>query len=163
MPADTDTATEVAVEAGQAAGGGTDPATDDPAALSDDAGTDPDADSADSDESEPDTFTREYVAELRREAAGHRARAHAAEERADTLARTLWVERVAALNLLADPTDLPYNDGALDEPAEIRRLADELLAAKPHLRTRRILARVGQGERDDSADVSLVGIMRAHA
>lgn len=148
----------------QAADSGTDPAAGDLAALDADAGTDPDADPAGTDESEPDTFTREYVVELRREAASHRAKAHAAEERADTLARTLWVERVAALSLLADPTDLPYNADVLDNPDEIRRQAEELLAAKPHLRTRRITARAGQGERGHGdAEVSLAGMLRGRA
>lgn len=115
-------------------------------------------------DTEPDTFTREYVTELRRESAEHRTRARDAEARAETLAETLWNERVAALGLLADPADLPYDAEALDDPAEIRRQADELLTRRPHLRTRRISARAGQGEGVNGADgVSITGIMRSRA
>lgn len=113
---------------------------------------------------EPDTFTREYVTELRRESAEHRHRARDAEARADELAGQLWAERVGALGLLADATDLPYDAEALDDPDAIRAQVDELLERRPHLRTRRITARAGQGEGNGAADsVSLTGIMRAHA
>ena len=112
---------------------------------------------------EPDTFTREYVTDLRRESAAHRTRATAAETRADELARQLWAERVGALGLLADPADLPYDADALDSPDAIRTAADELLAARPHLRTRRITGRAGQGEGNAADAVSLTGIMRSRA
>lgn len=119
---------------------------------------------ADELELEPDTFTREYVTDLRRESAEHRTRAKDAEARAEQLAQTLWTERVGALGLLADPADLPYDPDTLDDPDAIRRQADELLARRPHLRTRRISARAGQGEGVAAADnVSLTGIMRSRA
>lgn len=118
-------------------------------------------DADDGDESA--TFTRDYVANLRREAAGHRSRANTAEERAEELAQTLWRERVAGLNLLADPTDLPYDAELLDDRDGIRAAAEQLLADKPHLRTRRITERAGQGEGSATDSVSLTGIMRAQA
>lgn len=118
-------------------------------------------DADDGDESA--TFTRDYVANLRREAAGHRSRANTAEERAEELAQTLWRERVAGLNLLADPTDLPYDAELLDDRDGIRAAAEQLLADKPHLRTRRITERAGQGEGSATDSVSLAGIMRAQA
>lgn len=121
-----------------------------------------DADDAD-DGDESATFTRDYVANLRREAAGHRSRANTAEERAEELAQTLWRERVAGLNLLADPTDLPYDAELLDDRDGIRAAAEQLLADKPHLRTRRITERAGQGEGSATDSVSLTGIMRAQA
>ena len=77
------------------------------------------ADDGDQGDDDPDTFTREYVTDLRRESAAHRTRANTADERADTLARQLWAERVGALGLLADPADLPYDADALDDPDEI--------------------------------------------
>lgn len=120
-------------------------------------------DDGEADDTSADTFSREYVTELRQESAEHRRRATAAEERAETLAGALWAERVAALNLLADPADLPYDADALDDPAEIRRQADELLTRRPHLRTRRITARAGQGEGNGAENVSLTGIMRSRA
>lgn len=135
-----------------------DPADD--AELPDDGeGETPDDDAG----TETDTFTREYVTNLRREAASHRARATAAEERADSLARSLWTERVAGLRLLADPADLPYDGDALDDVSAIRNKAEELLAARPHLRSRRIASRAGQGEGNAAASVSLSEILRAGA
>lgn len=152
---DTDTA--------DAAAGATelDHADDDAEAA--DTRADAEADAAEHDTDEADTFSRAYVTELRQESAEHRRRATAAEERAETLAGALWAERVAALNLLADPADLPYDADALDTPAEIRRQAEELLTRRPHLRTRRITARAGQGEGNGAENVSLTGIMRSRA
>ena len=42
--------------------------------------------------------------------------------------------------------DLPLDIDALDDDARIAELADELLTAKPHLRSRAIRERMGQGE-----------------
>lgn len=163
----TDTAdTSSAEELDRSTDASTDPDAGTPGSPAADAGTDPGADDPDTDAESGDesaTFTREYVADLRREAAGHRSRANTAEERAEELAQTLWWERVAALSLLADPTDLPYDAELLDDRDGIRAAAEQLLAAKPHLRTRRILERVGQGEGHGSDSVSLTGIMRAQA
>jgi len=47
-------------------------------------------------ESAGDTFPRKVVEDLRKESAGYRDRAKAAEERSDTLARQLFTARVAA-------------------------------------------------------------------
>lgn len=107
-----------------------------------------------------ETFPREVVERLRRENASHRERARDATARADALAAELWHERVAALGVLADPADLPFDADALADPARIASLADELVAAKPHLRSRRITARVGQGERNGTPPVSLLGMLR---
>lgn len=136
--------------ASAAAGGQASPPKDDPPA-----GGETDATEG-SEDAGQDTFTREYVTGLRQESARYRTRAN-------ELAETLWRERVAALGLLADPTDLPYDQAALDDPEAIRAAADELLARKPHLRTRRITERAGQGEGSAGETVSLTGIMRARA
>ncbi|WP_252980167.1 hypothetical protein [Mycobacterium riyadhense] len=59
------------------------------------------------------TFSREYVKELREESKGHRLRADAAEGRADELAKRLHAALVAATGRLADPADLPVRSRAL--------------------------------------------------
>lgn len=107
-----------------------------------------------------ETFPREVVSALRKENATYRERARDAAARADSLAAELWHERVAATGLLADPADLPFDADALADPARIAAAAEELLAAKPHLRSRRITTRVGQGERNGTPPVSLLGMLR---
>lgn len=113
-------------------------------------------------EDEGDTFPRSYVEELRTENGTYRNRAKDAEAKADELAQALWTERVRALGVLADPTDLPYDPEALDDLELIRSQADELLSSKPHLRTRKITERAGQGERGAEA-ISLVELLQRGA
>lgn len=118
-------------------------------------------------EPEPDpaaeTFPRNYVDKLRRQNAEHRKRATAAAEETDRLARALFTERVAALGLLADPTDLAYDADVLDSPDALRAATEALLADRPHLRTRRITQRVGQGTPPAADTVSLAAILRQRA
>ena len=109
-----------------------------------------------------DTFPRSYVEELRGENATYRNRAKDAETKADELAQALWTERVRSLGVLADPADLPYDPEALDDLEAIRSKADELLSSKPHLRTRKITERAGQGERGTET-VSLVELLQRGA
>lgn len=111
---------------------------------------------------EGDTFPRSYVEELRGENATYRNRAKDAETKADELAQALWTERVRSLGVLADPADLPYDPEALDDLDLIRQQADELLGAKPHLRTRKITERAGQGERGTES-ISLVELLQRGA
>lgn len=109
------------------------------------------------------TFTREYVESLRSENAGHRTRIREVEQTADTLARTLWVERVAALNILADPSDLEYDADLLHDRDGIETAARQLVEAKPHLRSRAITGRIGQGEGTSDTPISLLGLLRRGA
>lgn len=109
-----------------------------------------------------ETFPRKYVEELRTENGNYRNRAKDAEAKADELAQALWTERVRSLGVLADPTDLPYDPEALDDLEQIKAQADELLASKPHLRTRKITERAGQGERG-AETVSLVELLQRGA
>lgn len=104
-----------------------------------------------------------HVAELRAEAAKYRVRAREAAERTDELARQLFRERVDRLELLADPGDLEYDPELLDDPDGLRAAVDELLAARPHLRTRRIRSRIGQGEGDAPDGGDLAGLLRRGA
>lgn len=134
---------------------------------SDELDDDPDDDdggSSESDETdeldEPDAAP---VARARRQAARYRRELRDVESERDELAAALWTERVAALGVLADPTDLPPDPEALHDPDRLRELAAELVAAKPHLRSRRIRERAGQGEGDGSGTVSLSGLLRRNA
>lgn len=79
------------------------------------------------------TFDREYVQELRTEAAGHRKRATDAEQAVEDLRRKLWGHEVAALGLLADPEDLPYDAEAAGDPEAVKAAAEALIARKPHM------------------------------
>jgi len=91
----------------------------------------------------PETFSREYVTELRAEAAQHRTRAG---ELSDALL-TRCIE-LATDGILYDPTDLPKSDALIGEDGmpdllAIRMKAEELAAAKPHLAKPR--GTIGQG------------------
>lgn len=124
---------------------------------------DDDPDDDDGGSSEPDESDAAPVARARRQAARYRRELREVESERDELAAALWTERVAALGVLADPTDLPHDPEALHDPDRLRELAHELVARKPHLRSRRIRERAGQGEGDSSGTVSLSGLLRRHA
>lgn len=124
----------------------------------------PEAEDEDEDQ-DGDTFPRSYVKRLRARSAGYRTRANTAEARTAELERALFIERVRALDVLADPSDLPYDPEALDDPDALRAAVDELVAKRPHLR-RRGVADPGTGHREqhEGGDpVSLLGIMRGGA
>lgn len=108
---------------------------------------------------ESDTFPREYVEKLRKEAAGHRDRA----KRADDLAARLHTALVEATGRLADARDLPFDESHLDDPVALSEAIDAVLADKPHLATRKPFGNIGQGVTPVSNDVSLGGILRAGA
>ncbi|WP_431711105.1 hypothetical protein [Glutamicibacter uratoxydans] len=122
-------------------------------AVSEDISTD------ESTEEEQDTFPREYVEKLRKEAAGHRDRA----KRADDLAQRLHTALVEATGRLADSRDLPFEESHLDDPAALTAAIDGLLEDKPHLATRRPSGSIGQGVGTVGNDASLAGILRAGA
>ena len=107
-------------------------------------------------ETEPDTFPREVVERLRRESAGYRERA----QRADGYAQRLHQELVRATGRLADPADLPFDEGHLDDPAALSAAVDDLLSRKPHLGARRPLGDIGQGATRSAAGVDLAAILR---
>ncbi|WP_425309094.1 hypothetical protein AADG42_10145 [Ammonicoccus fulvus] len=117
----------------------------------------PAEDSVSTDDETADTFPREYVEKLRSEAAEARVKA----KRADTLARELFVARVAATGRLADPSDLDFSDELLADPAAMDAAIDDLIARKPHLATRTPRGSVGQGVSEPSNTVNLAAILRA--
>lgn len=109
---------------------------------------------------DPETFPREYVQELRQENARYRAQAKTAEG----LAQRLHVALVAATGRLADPTDLPFDQAHLEDPEALAAAVDELLAGKPHLKSRKVTGDIGQGTRTSApADVDLLGLLRGRA
>lgn len=129
---------------------------------------DSDAAPADEDEDEDhggDTFPRPYVERLRARSAGYRTRATSAEARTAELEQALYTERVRALDVLADPTDLPYDPEALDDPDALRAAVDDLVSKRPHLRRRGVAdSSTGHREQPDGSEpVSLLGIMRGGA
>lgn len=115
---------------------------------------DPDADPADEDGQDG-----ELVRSLRKEAGDYRRKLRDTETERDELRHELYRERVAALGVLADPADLPFDPEALDDPDRLRELADELVTAKPHLRSRRIRQRAGQGEGSGGDGFSLAAML----
>ncbi|MCK8615858.1 hypothetical protein [Gordonia sp. C13] len=110
-------------------------------------------------EPEPDVFPRAYVEDLRKENADYRTRAKAA----DDLAKRLHTELVRATGKLADPTDMPFDPEHLDDPDKLAVSIDQLLSAKPHLKARRVVGAVGQGESGTTTGVDLLGIMQGRA
>lgn len=117
----------------------------------------------DEDAAEGDNFPRPYVERLRARSAGYRTRANDAEARADTLSRALFTERVRALDVLTDPTDLPYDADMLEDPESLARAVDDLVTARPHYARRGTVGSDATGARDraDGDSVSLFGLMRA--
>lgn len=114
-----------------------------------------------SEENDPDTFPREYVQNLRKEAAGYRERA----KKADDYAAQLHALMVEKLGKLADPSDLPFDEAHLADPAALAAAVEELLARKPHLASRKVYGDIGQGDRGDGLDggVSLANLLRQNA
>lgn len=110
---------------------------------------------------EDETFSREYVQELRSEAAEYRTRA----KTADTLREALWAERVKADGRLVDADDLPMPSDA--DPLSVDSVSaavDALIERKPHLKRREAVAGVGQGLTDHQDDsVSLTSWLRGNA
>jgi hypothetical protein len=137
--------------------------TENPTPEDDDAEVEPTpADGAEaSDDAEPegDSFPREYVERLRREAAGYRDRA----KQADKLAARLHTALVAATGRLADPSDLAFDEAHLADETALGAAIDALLTSKPHLATRRPSGDIGQGARTSSEPVSLGALLRARA
>lgn len=108
-------------------------------------------------EEQPDTFPREVVEELRKENGRYRQRA----KQADTLAQRLHVELVRATGRLADPDDLPFDEGHLDDPQALAAALDDLLDRKPHLATRKPSGDIGQGQRGTTSEpFSLLGLLK---
>lgn len=111
------------------------------------------------DSEDPETFPREYVVKLRKEAAGFRERA----KRTDDLAQRLHTALVDATGQLADSRDLPFDESHLDDPAKLSEAIATLLADRPHLASRKPAGAIGQGAMPAPDTISLGGLLRAGA
>lgn len=127
---------------------------------SDELDGDPDDDNGGSSESDE---TAPALSRARSQAARYRRELRETEAERDELAAALWTARVDQLGVLADPDDLPFDPDALHDPDRLRELVDELVTEKPHLRSRRIRARAGQGEGTAPGGVSLAAILNRGA
>ena len=117
----------------------------------------------DDDDDDGDDEQDPRLSRARQQAARYRRELRDVETERDELAAALWSERVGALGVLADPDDLPFDPDALHDPDRLRELVDELVTEKPHLRSRRIRARAGQGEGTAPGGVSLAAILNRGA
>lgn len=123
----------------------------------------------DVEDTDPETFPRAYVQQLRDEAAKYRQRAGRADEAARRLLEA--TVRSAVRDHLADPTDLltfvdetELVDGdGWPDPDKITAAAESLAASKPHLAPRRPRGDIGQGAAPSSETVNLAAIMRSRA
>ncbi len=109
-------------------------------------------------EPEGDTFTREYVQDLRQESAGYRTQLRTVQER-------LHSELVRATGLLADPADLEFDPEHLEDPEALQAAIAALVEAKPHLKARSFApGGAAQGAKNAaSGGVDLLGMLRANA
>lgn len=113
---------------------------------------------------EGDTFDRKYVEDLRAESAKHRTEAKDAKAALEPLQQRLFGLVVGATNRLADPTDLPFDAALLESDEALTGAIDALLAAKPHLASRRVVGDVGQGAGGSTQEVGLLqGLLHAGA
>ena len=120
-------------------------------------------------ETEPDTFSKEYVQQLRAEAAEARTKA----KRVETLEARLLEANIiqVATGVLADPWDLLLHapraelvdDGGLPDADKIKDAAQALVQRKPHLADRRPVGAVDQGARRETETVDLAGMLRERA
>jgi hypothetical protein len=118
----------------------------------------PEQDATEQPDVEPQTFTADYVSELRAEAAQHRTRAKA-------LAAELVAAWAAADGRLVDPTDLPSSAVDITDDGTVTRdtvtaAIDALVKSKPHLAAQRP-APLPQGARPQAQQVSLLNLLNA--
>jgi hypothetical protein len=108
-----------------------------------------------------DTFPRVYVEKLRKENATYRDRAKEAEKQRGVVEAKLHFALVQDTGLLADPHDLPFDPAHLDDPEALLTAIEELIAAKPHLRSRKPSGDVGQGVKGQPAQPSLLAMLKS--
>jgi hypothetical protein len=120
---------------------------------------------ADLDADEPESFSREYVSQIRQEAADRRKAATEATQRADDLSRQLFLAKVAATGKLADPNDLPYDPDLVGNDDAMSAAIDSTLTAHPHYASRKPVpgTSIGQGQQGSpvAPPPSLIDAIRA--
>lgn len=88
-------------------------------------------------EPEPDTFSADYVKQLREEAAAHRVKAKRTDEANERMVRA--VAQMDGRLVNADEvtlTDAMLDDDGIADPDKVRAVIGELIAAKPYLAKR---------------------------
>jgi hypothetical protein len=101
-------------------------------------------------ESEPETFSADYVKALREEAASHRVKAKKITDANERLVRTM----IEMDGRLINPDDLPVSDEMLDEDGiadsrKVQEAIQSLLDDRPYLARRTPRAPLPQGVRQD--------------
>lgn len=126
----------------------------------------PDASSATAEAtSEPETYSADYVRELRAESAERRVKAKRVDEANARLARAYAQQD----GRLVAPTELGYGEHLLDEDGlvdatKVTAAIDELLRAKPYLATQRPQQPIAQGVRQNVPEQpSLFALLRQRA
>lgn len=115
---------------------------------------------------EPDSFPRDYVEQLRREAAEHRTKAKRADELELMLLETLIAR--AGSGVLHDPEDVWEGkevDDFLDEDGmpsleKVRTAVEELVERKPHLAVQKPRGDIDQGAREQPTSPNLLDLIR---
>lgn len=97
-------------------------------------------------ETEPETFSADYVKSLREEAAAHRVKAKRTDEANARLVQAL----AQADGRLIESSELTFTDDLIDESGivsseKVRAAIDALIAAKPYLASRRPVTPITQG------------------
>ena len=117
-------------------------AQDEPPAV-DDSQLDPGTDT-------PETFSAEYVKELRDEAAAHRIKAKRIDDANARLVAAYAAQdgRLVDVDALTMSEDMLDADGLID-PEKVTAAIGELIAAKPYLASRKPTTRLPQGVRED--------------
>lgn len=101
-------------------------------------------------EEAPETFSADYVRDLREEAAAHRVKA----KRVDDANARLVAAYATADGRLVDVEALTMSDDILDDdglvdPAKVTAAIADLIAAKPYLASRKPTTPLPQGVRED--------------
>lgn len=108
------------------------------------------------DSDELTTFSKEYVQELRDEAAKYRTRA----KRTENLEQRLHDALVKLDGRLQDASDLQFDADRLEEEGGIEDAITALIENKPHLAKRVPSGNVGAGAGDVDGAPDLISIMR---
>ena len=101
-------------------------------------------------EETPDTFTADYVRELREESAAHRIKAKRIDDANTRLVAAYAAAdgRLVDVDALVGSQDLVGDDGLVDRDRVAAAIGD-LITAKPYLASRKPTTPLPQGVRDD--------------
>lgn len=103
---------------------------------------------------EPDSYSADYVRELRAESAERRVKAKRVDDANERLARAYAQQD----GRLVEPSELGFGEHLLDDDGlvdqtKVTAAIDELLTAKPYLASNRPLQPIAQGVREEVPDL----------